>query len=289
MLSMLEEIGARGVLTMDTFIISIKAFAAAKERKKGAEIFDLMKKYRYKAGVDTVNCFLESLRRAKLEKEVQALFEKLRDQFTPDLSSHTIMLNGWWSLYDYDSGVLQAGKDGRSGSIFQGDVSFWMSARYGGLHMFDNRFWKSEKDGHGLQVVEGDGDEGCPPDGHTYNALIKLLTTQPMPDDAMMVYKKMIQTGIQPTIHTFNMMMKSSFQSRNYDMSRAIWDEMTEKGYWPDDISYTVFIGGLICLGRSGEACRLLEEMIEKGMKARQFDYDKFAANFSRAGKPAIL
>jgi pentatricopeptide repeat protein len=64
---------------------------------------------------------------------------------------------------------------------------------------------------------------------------------------------------------------------------------MSKKGFCPDDNSYTVFIGGLISQGRSEEACKYLEEMIENGMKAPQLDYNKFAADFSRAGKPDIL
>ena len=64
---------------------------------------------------------------------------------------------------------------------------------------------------------------------------------------------------------------------------------MIRKGCCPDDNSYTVFVGGLISQGRSGEASKYLEEMIEKGLKAPQLDYNRFAADFSRAGKPDIL
>ncbi|KAE8711266.1 Detected protein of unknown function [Hibiscus syriacus] len=236
------------IIVQTIYLVRISFFCGRQGEEESCWLFDLMK-YTYKAGVDTVNCLLESLRRAKLAKEVQALFEKLRDQFTPDLSSHTIMLNG----------LLRSRKTSDAVKLFEVMKTKGPLPNVRSYTIMIQECCKQEKMGEA--VVEGDGDEGCPPDGHTYNALIKLLTTQPMPDDAMM----------------------------NYDMSRAIWDEMTEKGYWPDDVSYTVFIGGLIRLGRSGEACRLLEEMIEKGMKARQFDYHKFAANFSRAGKPAIL
>jgi len=99
----------------------------------------------------------------------------------------------------------------------------------------------------------------------------------------------MIESDIEPSIHTYNMIMKSYFQTRNYKMGHAVWDEMIQKGCCPDDNSYTVFIRGLISQGRSGDACKYLEEMIEKGMKAPQLDYNRFAADFSRAGKPDIL
>ncbi|XP_015692561.2 pentatricopeptide repeat-containing protein At3g62470, mitochondrial-like [Oryza brachyantha] len=139
-------------------------------------------------------------------------------------------------------------------------------------------------------LLEEMTEKGCPPDGRTYNALIKLLTNRNMPDDAARIYKKMIKKGLEPTIHTYNMMMKSYFLGgRNYMMGCAVWEEMHQKGICPDVNSYTVFINGHIRHGRPKEACKYIEEMIQKGMKAPQIDYNKFAADFSKAGKPDIL
>ncbi|CAN6337929.1 unnamed protein product [Urochloa humidicola] len=139
-------------------------------------------------------------------------------------------------------------------------------------------------------VLEEMTQKGCPPDAQTYNALIKLLTNRNMPDDAARIYKKMIKKGLEPTIHTYNMMMKSYFLGgRNYAMGCAVWEEMHRKGICPDVNSYTVFINGHIRHCRPEEACKYIEEMINKGMKAPQIDYNKFAADFSKAGKPDIL
>ncbi|RCV18141.1 hypothetical protein SETIT_3G276600v2 [Setaria italica] len=139
-------------------------------------------------------------------------------------------------------------------------------------------------------VLEEMTQKGCPPDAQTYNALIKLLTNRHMPDDAARIYKKMIKKGLEPTIHTYNMMMKSYFLGgRNFAMGCAVWEEMHRKGICPDVNSYTVFINGHIRHGRPEEACKYIEEMINKGMKAPQIDYNKFAADFAKAGKPDIL
>ncbi|XP_020173239.2 pentatricopeptide repeat-containing protein At3g62470, mitochondrial [Aegilops tauschii subsp. strangulata] len=139
-------------------------------------------------------------------------------------------------------------------------------------------------------MLEEMAQKGCPPDGRTYNALIKLLKNRNMPDDAVRIYKKMINKGLEPTIHTYNMMMKLYFlRGTNYAMGCAVWDEMHRKGICPDVNAYTVFINGHIRHGRPEEACKFIEEMIQKGMKAPQIDYNKFAADFSKAGKPDIL
>jgi pentatricopeptide repeat protein len=139
-------------------------------------------------------------------------------------------------------------------------------------------------------ILEEMTQKGCPPDAQTYNALIKLLTNRKMPDDAAKIYKRMIKKGLEPTIHTYNMMMKSYFLGgRNYAMGCTVWEEMHRKGICPDVNSYTVFINGHIQHGRPEEACKYTEEMINKGMQAPQIDYNKFTADFSKAGKPDIL
>lgn len=349
MVSMLEEMGEQGLLNMETFMIAIKAFAAAKERKKAVGIFELMKKYRFKVSVDTINCLLDTLGRAKLGKEAQVLFEKLKDRFTHNLQTYTVLLNGWcraknlmeagrlWNemiekglkpdIVAYNvmlEGLLRCKKRSDAIKLFEVMKAKGPSPNVRSYTIMIRDSCKSTKmkeavgyfdemTGSGCQpdaaiytcLITGFGNQknmdavygllkemkenSSPPDGRTYNALIKLMTSRRMPDDAVKIYKKMIESGVEPSIHTYNMIMKSYFQSRNYEMGHAVWDEMNRKGCCPDDNSYTVFIGGLISQGRSGEACRYLEEMIEKGMKAPQLDFNKFAADFSRAGKPDIL
>lgn len=349
MVSVLEEMGERGLLTMETFMIAIKAFSAAKERKKAVGMFELMKKHKFKVGVETFNCLLDTLGRANLGKEAQALYEKLKGRFTPNLQTYTILVNGWcrvknlmeagrlWNemidmgfkpdIVAYNvmlEGLLKNKK--RSDAIKLFEVmkakgpppnvrSYTILIRdfckQGKLEEAVEYFDKMLESGYQPDaaiytcLITGFGNQkkmevvyellremkekGCAPDGRMYNSLIKLMTSRRMPDDAVRIYRRMTQSGIEPTIHTYNMIMKSYFQIRSYEMGRAMWDEMLQNGCCPDDNSYTVFIGGLISQGRPGEACKCLEEMMERGMKAPQLDYNKFAADFSKAGKPDIL
>ncbi|KAK4482142.1 hypothetical protein RD792_009283 [Penstemon davidsonii] len=337
MVSVLEEMGEKGLLTIETFTTCIKAFASAKERKKAVGIFDLMKKYKYKVDLETINCLLDALGREKLGKEAQNLFEKLEHKFTPDLRTYTILLNGWCKIKN----LMEAGKtwntmidngfkpdivahnimlegllksQKRSDAIklfevmkskgpFPNTRSYTILIRNLCKHgkmseafEYFNYMLKSEcapdaamytclmigfANQKKMEVVynlmKDMKEKGCPPDGRTYNAMIKMMTNRHMPDDAVKVYKKMVQSKIQPTIHTFNMIMKSYFIAKNYEMGCEVWEEMKRKGCCPDENAYTVLIGGLIRQGRSIEACKYLEEMMDKGMRAPQLDYKKFS------------
>ncbi|GMH30851.1 hypothetical protein Nepgr_032694 [Nepenthes gracilis] len=349
MVSMLNEMGEKKLLTMETFTIAIQAFGGAKERKKAVGIFELMKKHRFKVGVETINSLLDSLGREKLGKEAQALYDKLEGRFTPNLRTYSVLLNGWCRVKN----LMEAGRiwNEMIDKGFRPDVAahntmleglLKANKRSDAIKMFEvmkikgpapnvrsytiliRRLCRQNKMTEAVEFFEemlnsgcepdaaiytclitGFGNQrrmdkvygllkemkekGCPPDVQTYNALIKLLSNRRMPDDAVRIYKKMLQCGIRPTIHTYNMMMKSYFVTGNYEMGRAVWAEMACKGCCPDDNSYTVLIGGLVRQGRSEEACRHMEEMIAKGMKVPQLDYNKFAADFSRSGRPNIL
>lgn len=349
MVSVLEEMGEKGLLTIDTFIISMRAFAAAKERKKAVGMFELMKKYKFKVGAETINSLLDALGRAKLGKEAQVLFGKLEHRFTPNLQTYTVLLNGWCRLKNLmeigkvwnemiDKGInpdivahntmleglLRCRRISDAVKLFEVMKAKGPAPNVRSFTILIRDLCKQRKMNVAVDYFEemldsgcepdaavytclitGYGNEkkmdkvygllkemkekGCPPDVQTYTALIKLMANRRMPDDAVRLYKKMIQSGIHPSIHIYNMMMKSFFMAKDYDMGRAVWDEMIKKGCCPDENSYIVFIGGLIRDGRSVEACRFLEEMIEKGMNAPQLDYNKFAADFSRAGKPDAL
>lgn len=349
MVALLEEMGEKGLLTMETFSIAIKAFSEAKQRKKAVGIFDLMKKHGFKVGVDVINFLLESLGAAKLGKEAQAIFEKLRDRFTPNLQTYTILLSGWCRLKNLLEagrvwnemidgglkpdivahnvmleGLLKCKKKSDAIKLFEIMKAKGPSPNVRSYTIIIQDFCKQKMTGEAIEyfdemvdrgcqpdvalytcLITGFGkqkkmdmvynllkemrERGCSPDGRTYNALIKLMTSQHMPDDAVRIYKKMIQSGIEPTIHSYNMIMKSYFMAKNYEMGHVIWDEMHQKGCCPDDNSYAVLIGGLIRQDRSGDACRYLEEMLEKGMKAPQLDYNKFASDISKTGNTVIL
>ncbi|PHT41060.1 Pentatricopeptide repeat-containing protein, mitochondrial [Capsicum baccatum] len=349
MVSVLEEMGEKGLLTMETFMISMKAFAAAKERKKAIGMFELMKKYKFKVGVETINCLLDALGRAKLGKEAQLMFEKLEHRFTPNLQTYTVLLNGWCRVKNLmDAGkvwnemidkgfkpdivahntmlegllkckkrsdaiklfeVMKAkgpspntrsytilvrdlckqGKMNEAVAGFEEMLSSGCEADAATFTCLVTGFGNQKRMDKVFALLREMKEKGYPPDARLYNALIKLIINRRMPDDAVVLYKKMIRNGIQPTIHTYNMLMKSFFITKNYDIAHATWEEMRLRGCCPDENSYTVFIGGLIRQGRSMEACKYLAEMIDKGMKAPQLDYNKFAADFSRAGRPDIL
>ncbi|KAM2728717.1 hypothetical protein EV1_000176 [Malus domestica] len=192
--------------SMISILGKTRQFKTIMERKKAIGIFELMKYYKFKVGVDTINCLLDTHGRAKL-----------KERFTPNLQTFTALLNGWCS----SKNLMEVGRvwNEMVDKGFKHDIVAHNTMLRGLL-----RGHKRKK----VALLMG------------YNVLIKVMTRQQrMPDDVVRIYKKMIQNGIKPSIHIYNMIMKSYFQTRNYHIGRAVWDEMIQKGFCPDDNSYT--------------------------------------------------
>ncbi|KAG9150322.1 hypothetical protein Leryth_017625 [Lithospermum erythrorhizon] len=281
MVSVLEDMGERGLLTLETFQISIKAFAAAKERKK-AWVW-----------------------KAKLGKEAQTLFERLEHRFTPNIRTYTVLLNGWCRVKN----LLEAGKiwNMMIDKGFKPDIVAHNTMLDGLL--------KCKKRSDAIKLFEVMRAKGPSPNVKSYTILIRDLCKQGEMDMAIGYFGEMLDSGGEPDAAIYTCLVTGYGNQNKMDKVYRLLVEMKEKGFSPDaqlynaliklminhqmldEIvqvaarinSYTVLIGGLIRLGRSVEACKFLEEMLEKGMKAPQLDYNSFAADFSRAGKPDIL
>lgn len=365
MWELMEEMGKKGesVLTIETFEIAIKAFAAAREMKRAVHMFDLMERYNFDDGSTPLGCrsprlsgynttfnfLLDALGRAKLAKEAQMLFERMRERFPPDAKTYCVLLFGWCKVKN----MIQAGKvwnqmvdEGFKPDLVTHNIMleglFNGRRKYEALKLFNlmkengpypdsktytiliralsklqmmeetckffsemqeygfplnaavytsliTGYATSEKLEEAYRLLQEMERKGIPHDWRTYNALIKVMAILQKPDEATKLYEKMIQRGFQPTVHTYNTLMQLYFVARKAEMGFAIWDQMARNVCCPDVKSYTLFIGGLIREGRSQEACALIESMIGQGMEAPRFDYNKFLADFGKAGKPDIL
>ncbi|EYU34833.1 hypothetical protein MIMGU_mgv1a022327mg [Erythranthe guttata] len=328
LVSLLEEMGEKGLLTMETFTICIKVFAAAKERKKAVAIVDWMKKHNFKVGIETVNCLLDALGRAKLAKKSQTLFQKLEHKFAPNIRTYTILINGWCTVKNLMEasrmwnemidivahnimleGLLRSHKISDAIKLFEvmkckGPLPTVRSysvliknlCKHGHLKEAIDYFDEMVDSGCGPDaavytcLMTGFANQkkmnikNCQPDGRLYNALIKMMVNRRMPDEAVKIYKKMVQSGFRASVHTYNMIMKSYFVARDCEMGLAGWEEMKRRGFFPDENSYTVLVGGLVRQGRLNESCRYLEKMIDTGMRAPRIDYKNFSAGLYRSG-----
>ncbi|KAL8244921.1 hypothetical protein R6Q59_011179 [Mikania micrantha] len=125
---------------------------------------------------------------------------------------------------------------------------------------------------------------GYPPDIVTYNCFLKVLCDHKDNEEALRLYKKMIEVGCTPSVQTFNMLVMMFFKMDDPNGAFEMWHEMNARRCVRDTASFCVMIEGLFGCERIEDACRLLEEVLDMGMKLPYQKFDSFLMKLSSIG-----
>ncbi|EXB53232.1 hypothetical protein L484_007175 [Morus notabilis] len=270
MVSMLEEMREKGELTMETFMIAIKAFADAKERKKAVGMFELMKKYKFKVGVDTFNFLLDTLGKARLGKEAQVLFEKLKGGFTPNLQTYTVLLNGWCRVKN----LMEAGRlwNEMIDAGFKPDVVAHTIMLEGLL--------RSKKRSDAIKLFEVMKAKGPRPNIRCYTVLIRDFCKQGKMKEAVECFNDLLESGNQPDAAVYTCLVTGFGNQRNMDMVFEVLKEMKEKGHTPDGRLYNALIKLMTSRKMPDDAARIYKRMIQSGIKPTIHTYNMMMKSY---------
>ncbi|KAI7979870.1 Pentatricopeptide repeat-containing protein [Camellia lanceoleosa] len=97
----------------------------------------------------------------------------------------------------------------------------------------------------------------------------------------------MTDKGFKPDIVAHYTMLEGLLRCRKRSDAIKLFEVMKSKGPYPSARSYTILIRDLYKQMKMREAVEYFEEMLDYG--SPQLDYNKFAVDFSRIGKPDIL
>ncbi|MQL73313.1 hypothetical protein Taro_005664 [Colocasia esculenta] len=118
----------------------------------------------------------------------------------------------------------------------------------------------------GYRVLEGMEIE---PDISVFHGLIKGFLRLRRASEATHMFREMTQRGIAPTMHTYIMLLQGHLGKRG------------RKARDPEVNFESVFVGGLIKMGRMLDATKYVERTMWGGVEVPRFDYNKFLRDFS--------
>ncbi|KAL8229323.1 hypothetical protein R6Q57_014223 [Mikania cordata] len=272
MISLLDEIGEKGLLTLETFQICIKSFAAAQQRKKAVGIFELMKKHNFKVGVGSINCLLDNLGRAKLGKEAQLLFEKLKGRFTPNIQTYTVLLNGWCKV----GNLLEAGKvwNEMIDKGFNPDIVAYNTMLEGLL--------KVHKRSDAVKLFDVMKAKGPPPNERSYTIMIRDLCKQKRMKDAVEYYENMLKFGCKPDAAVYTCLITGFGNQKHMDKVYGLLKEMKENGCPPDGRMYNALIKLMSNRQMPDDAVRLYKKMIQNDIEPTIHTYNMMLKSYFR-------
>ncbi|KAF8111326.1 hypothetical protein N665_0076s0303 [Sinapis alba] len=131
--------------------------------------------------------------------------------------------------------------------------------------------------------------KGYPPDIVTYNCFLRVLCENKKSDEALKLYGRMIETRCVPSVQTYNMLISMFFGVDDPDGAYNTWKEMDERDCAQDVETYCAMINGLFECHREKEACFLLEEVVNKGLKLPYRAFDSFLMRLSEVGNIKVI
>jgi pentatricopeptide repeat protein len=134
------------------------------------------------------------------------------------------------------------------------------------------------------KFLEEMGNKGYPPDIVTYNCFLKVLCDNKKSEEALKLYGRMIELSCIPSVQTYTMLISMFFKMDDPDGAFETWQEMEKRGCRPDTDTYCVMIEGLFNYSKAEDACILLEEVINKGIKLPYRNFDSLLMQLSMIG-----
>ncbi|MQL89507.1 hypothetical protein Taro_022077 [Colocasia esculenta] len=133
-------------------------------------------------------------------------------------------------------------------------------------------------------LLEEMGNKGYPPDILTYNCFVKVLCNLKKADEALMLCERMIELGCEPSVHTYNMLIGMFYEMGEPDRASSIWCEMDRRACMRNVDTYCIMIDGLFGCEKSDDACLLLDEVMDCGIKLPYRKYDALLLQLSEIG-----
>lgn len=235
-----------------TYKCLIHGFCDIGDLVEASKVWNLMVDEGCEVEIDGVEKMMDALFKTNRFEEAMKLFQSINDL---QLSTYKLVIN--WTC--------KKGKLGHAHKLFdemrergiQPDCTTLGSLIYG--------FLSKGRIREAYNVVEAIEQ----PDISVYHGLIKGLLRLKKANEATNVFREMIRRGCEPTMHTYVMLLQGHLGKRG------------RKG---DDLLInfdTIFVGGLVKAGKTLEASKYVERVINRGVEVPRFDYNKFLHYYS--------
>ncbi|KAL2233511.1 putative pentatricopeptide repeat-containing protein At1g26500 [Sesamum indicum] len=224
---------------------------------EASKVWNLMVDEGFEPDVDAAEIMLETLFKNNKLDEGLKLFQSMRVKRMDDLGLSTYRLVIKW--------LCKRGKLGESYVVFEEMQMRGIKPDNEVLGSIIYGLMSRGRVNEAFKVLEGAENA----DIRVYHGMIKGLLKLKKPSEATQVFREMIKRGCEPTMHTYVMLLQGHLGKRG------------RKG---EDLLVnfdTIFVGGLVKAGKSLEATKYVERVIDRGHEVPRFDYNKFLHYFS--------
>lgn len=240
-----------------TYKFLISGFCDVGDLIEASKVWNLMVDEGFELDIDSIEDMMATLFKSDRFGEAMKFFQMMRTNRIDVLGVSTYGLVISW--------MCKKGKLGQAHLVFdemqkrgiQADNMTMASLIYGLLTKCRVR--------EAYMIMEGIEK----PDMTVYHGMIKGLLKLRRTSEATQVFREMIKKGCEPIMHTYIMLLQGHLGKRG------------RKGSDPLVNFDTIFVGGLVKAGKSLEATKYVERVMNRGIEVPRFDYNRFLHYYS--------
>ncbi|KAM6578996.1 hypothetical protein CsatB_030833 [Cannabis sativa] len=149
-------------------------------------------------------------------------------------------------------------------------------------------FIKVDRFKNAYRVLNDMDSKGVMPNSRTCNVMLNGLIGRGKTEEAFKVFKRMIKV-CEADSDTYTMMIKMFCEKDEIEMALKVWRYMKLKRFVPSMHTFSVLINGLCEKGDATQACVLMEEMIEKGIRPSGVTLGRLRQLLIKEGRDDVL
>lgn len=235
----------------------ISGFCDVGDLVEASKIWNLMMEQGFEVDIDGVEKMMDILFKTNRFDEAMKLFQSIRVNRINDMGVSTYRLVIGWMCKREKLGLARMVFHEMRERGIEPDSMILGSLIYG--------FLSKARVREAYKIAE----EIEMPDISVYHGLIKGLLRLKRANEATNVFREMIRRGCEPTMHTYVMLLQGHLGKRG------------RKGDDPLINFDTIFVGGLVKAGKSLEATKYVERVMNRGLEVPRFDYNRFLHYYS--------
>ncbi|XP_051150097.1 pentatricopeptide repeat-containing protein At1g77360, mitochondrial [Andrographis paniculata] len=251
MWDLVNKMRSKGMLNVETFCIIMRKYARAQKVNEAVYTFNVMKKYDMPPNLAAFHGLLSALCKSNNVRKAQEIFDAMKNQFSPDSKTYSILLGGWGRAPN-----LPKARETFNDMVDSGcnpDI-----VTYGTLV---DILCKAGRTNEALDVVKEMEFNGCQPTSFIYSVLIHTYGIENRIEDAIDTFLQMERNGVQPDVASYNALISAFCKVKKFKNAYKVVDEMDTKGVRPNARTCNILINGLIASSETDEAIKVFRRI----------------------------
>lgn len=292
MRSLIDEMNADHLVSLNTIAKVMRRFVGAREWKEAVKTFDELKKFGLEKNTESMNLLLDTLCKGNRVPQAREIFCEFKSHIPPNANTFNIFIHGWckvnrveeayWTIQEMKGNGCCPCVISYSTIIKSYCQQFNFQKVYELLDEMQEQgcapnvvtfttimcfLTKSGAFKEALKIAERMKSVGCKPDTLFYNALIHTLgTAHRLQEATRILMVEMPRNGVQPNTSTYNTII--AMFCRHLDEARALevlWDLESSPFCKPDVRSYFPLLKLCFKVGKTDEFLKkLVNDIVNK-------------------------